>query len=114
MSALDSLADAEKFIQHHYLPAENHAVFCLDDGGKPAGCVAVKFTARNDDGAWDRGWVSYWNAPLVRSRGLMKIAVRAVCDWALGEYSADSDSTLVDTELLCELNSPQLRRLELG
>lgn len=114
MSALDSLADAEKFIQHHYLPAENHAVFCLEDGGKPAGCVAVEFTAHNDDGAWDRGWVSYWNAPLVRGRGLMKIAVRAVCDWALGEYSADSDSTLVDTELLGELNSPKLRRLELG
>lgn len=111
---LNTSADAEKFVQSGYLPSPEHAVFCIEIAGNVAGCVSVQFTARDDAGAWDRGWVSYWSAPTMRGRGLMKQAVKTVCDWALGEYAHGYGSLQLGMSLLDELDSPRLRRLELG
>ncbi len=112
MPSLRTVAEAQSFLVSNYLPAANHAVWCVEYAGQPAGCIAVNFTARDDAGAWDRGWVSYWSAPQIRGRGIMKGAVRAVCDWALGE--AETIHTELDCSTLRASDAPSVRRLELG
>lgn len=70
-------------------------------------------TAKGDARAWDRAWVSYWSASVIRGTGAMKHAVRAVCDWALGEAERKASSS-IDCSVLEKMESPRLRRLELG
>ncbi len=113
MPTLNTLAEAEEFLQRAYLPAEDHAVFCLEHAGEIVGCVSIQFTARQDNGAWDRGWVSYWSTSHVRGQGFMKIAVSRICDWVLGELGETTTGSLQD-EILHHTPSPHLRRLELG
>ncbi|MDO4916032.1 MAG: GNAT family protein [Rothia sp. (in: high G+C Gram-positive bacteria)] len=113
MPRLRSLEDAERFITQAYVPAVDRAAFCLDSGSGVQGCVLIDFTAKDDAGAWDRAWVSYWSVSALRGTGVMKQMVRAVCDWALEEAKASVDSS-IDCLVLEEKDSPRLRRLELG
>ncbi|WP_237233194.1 GNAT family N-acetyltransferase [Rothia nasisuis] len=114
MPALTSEQDARNLIETSYLPAENRAIFCLSDEGRPAGLIGLNFTARSDTGAWDRAWVYYWIADPYRGQGYTKAALTAVCNWALDETSPAATSPVLDTGLLASLPSPRLRRLELG
>ena len=114
MPALASEEDARNLIETSYLPAENRAIFCLSDEGRPAGLIGLNFTARSDTGAWDRAWVYYWLADPYRGQGYTKAALTAVCAWALGEPNPVPTLPALDTGLLASLPSPRLRRLELG
>lgn len=114
MPALTSEQDARNLIETSYLPADNRAIFCLSDEGRPAGLVGLNYTARTDAGAWDRAWVYYWIADPYRGQGYTKAALTAVCNWVLGETSPAPTSPVLDTGLLASLPSPRLRRLELG
>ena len=114
MPALASEEDARNLIETSYLPAENRAIFCLSDEGRPAGLIGLNFTARRDTGAWDRAWVYYWLADPYRGQGYTKAALTAVCAWALGEPNPVPTLPALDTGLLASLPSPRLRRLELG
>lgn len=108
-----SEAEARALIEKNWLPADTGVVFCIDADG-PAGLVGISYTARNDSGAWDRGWVYYWAADRLRGKGITQQAVKAVCDWALGTPSSAIAATALDTGLLASLPTPNLRRLELG
>ncbi|MFW0180581.1 GNAT family N-acetyltransferase [Rothia sp. P5766] len=109
-----TLQEAQHLIEGQWLPAQGRAVFCLDDG-QAVGLVGITYSAQQEDGSWDRGWVYYWIADRARCKGILKSAVRAVCDWALGSQSPpDEKHPRLDTELLGTLESPNLRRLELG
>ncbi len=114
MPALASEEDARNLIETSYLPAENRAIFCLSDEGRPAGLIGLNFTARSDTGAWDRAWVYYWLADPYRGQGYTKAALTAVCAWALGDLNPAPTLPTLDTGLLASLPSPRLRRLELG
>lgn len=109
-----TLHEAQRLIEGEWLPVPGRAVFCLDDG-QAAGLVGITYHAQQEEGAWDRGWVYYWIADRVRGKGITKSAVLAVCDWALGQYNPPEEKhPMLDTELLGTLESPNLRRLELG
>lgn len=114
MPALASEEDARNLIETSYLPAENRAIFCLSDEGRPAGLIGLNFTDRSDTGAWDRAWVYYWLADPYRGQGYTQAALRAACAWALGEPNPAPTLPTLDTGLLASLPSPHLRRLELG
>lgn len=114
MPALTSEQDALNLIETSYLPAENRAIFCLSDDGRPAGLIGLNFTDRSDTGAWDRAWVYYWLADPYRGQGYTQAALTAVCAWALGEPNPAPTLPTLDTGLLASLPSPLLRRLELG
>ncbi|WP_336603677.1 GNAT family N-acetyltransferase [Rothia nasimurium] len=114
MPALASEEDARNLIETSYLPAENRAIFCLSDEGRPAGLIGLNFTARSDTGAWDRAWVYYWLADPYRGQGYTKAALTAVCAWVLGDPNPAPTLPTLDTGLLASLPSPRLRRLELG
>ncbi|MDO4792524.1 MAG: GNAT family protein [Buchananella hordeovulneris] len=93
-----------------------------------SGLVGVSFEGEGTHGGYDCGWVWYWSAGSLRGKGLLKLAVRAVCDWALGTTEGDASTALpateeatgqrgaaaVDTSQLAAAASPRLRRLELG
>lgn len=114
MPALTSEQDALTLIENRYLPADNRAIFCLSDSGRPAGLIGLNFTARTDTGAWDRAWVYYWLADPYRGQGYMRNALTAICNWALDEAAPAPTGSALDTGLLASLPSPRLRRLELG
>lgn len=64
--------------------SQARAVWCLEYGGAVCGLVGVAYEGAGAAGGYDRGWVWYWSAGELRGKGLLKLAVRAVCDWALG------------------------------
>lgn len=66
MPLLRTVSEAQSFLVSNYLPAAKRAVWCVEYAGQPAGCITVNFTARDDAGAWDRGWVSYCSAPQIQ------------------------------------------------
>ncbi|MGV9196427.1 GNAT family N-acetyltransferase [Arcanobacterium canis] len=105
----EAIESIDGFSQRH----EDRAIFCLDIEGKACGLVGLSFEAKDEaTGKFDRAWVWYWSAGAARGKGLMKLAVKAVCDWAMGQL--DSSQTPVGFKLLGEVESPQIRRLELG
>lgn len=110
---LENSADAEAAISSFETSREDRAIFCIDVGGKACGLVGLSFEAKDEaTNRFDRAWVWYWCAGEARGTGLMKLSVKTVCDWAMGKL--DSSQTPVGFELLDEVESPQIRRLELG
>lgn len=107
---LTSAEEASEFIAKHWAPDPGRTILCIDDG-RAAGLAGVDYTAWNDDGEWDRGWVFYWIADHLRNRRITSAAVSALCDWALDE---EWRTDVIDATILDTLPSPRLRRLELG
>lgn len=114
MPALTCEQEALNLIKNSYLPADDRAVFCLSEAGRPLGLIGLNFTARTDSGAWDRAWVYYWLTDAYRGQGYMKTALTAVCNWALDDPQLTPISPTLDSSMLASLPSPRLRRLELG
>lgn len=108
---LTSVDEASEFIAKYWIPAPGRTILCIDNG-VAAGLAGIDYTAKNDEGGWDRGWVFYWIAAPLRSRGITSAAVTALCDWALGEMWCEPRT--IDVSVLHSLASPHLRRLELG
>ncbi|MDK8648995.1 GNAT family protein [Alloscardovia omnicolens] len=110
---LVKLADAIESIEGFSSAHEDRAIFCVDIDGEACGLVGLSFEAKDEvTGSFDRAWVWYWSAGETRGKGLMKQAVKAVCDWAMGRL--DIRHCWNGCKLLCEIESPQIRRLELG
>lgn len=114
MPAFSCEQEALNLIKNSYLPADDRAVFCLSEAGRPLGLIGLNFTARTDSGAWDRAWVYYWLTDAYRGQGYMKTALTAVCNWALDDPQLTPTSPTLDSSMLASLPSPRLRRLELG
>ncbi|WP_371174015.1 GNAT family N-acetyltransferase [Buchananella felis] len=124
LPALEDLAQAEAFVADSAVVSQARAVWCLEYGGAACGLVGVAYEGAGAAGGFDRGWVWYWSAGELRGKGLLKLAVRAVCDWALGlpeagnrtarQQGGGEAASSIDADQLRAAKSPHLRRLELG
>ena len=110
---ISDLSEAKECIKGFSSSHEDRAIFCLELKGRACGLVGLSFEAKDETtGLYDRAWVWYWSAGDARGRGLMKPAVKIVCDWAMGRLDTRQCPTGFD--LLREIESPRIRRLELG
>ncbi|MDY5584420.1 MAG: GNAT family protein [Arcanobacterium sp.] len=113
MSPIGNLEEAKSLLREFLPIHQDRSVFCLDIAGEACGLVGLRFEALDTaSGKFDRTWVWYWSAGSARGKGLMKVAVKTVCDWA--QARLDNNSITPGYELLQQIPSPEIRRLELG